>query len=464
MGSPTLALGSFIAEVCGERLPIEVSARLGDLFLDYLRVASIGASMPWSDWARAYAAQLGGGGKAGILFSADRTNPQQASFLNATYAGSTDSDDTHVGSMLHPGAIVFSAAFALGTEQGAKGGDFLAAVAAGYETMIRIGLAIQPSHFRRGFQSTSTCGVFGAAAAAARLLFRGGQAARHISGTLGLAASFASGVAQFYHSGSTVKRIHAAHAAESGVEAALLASKGFSGPMDVMEGKSGFAHAFSDGADFEPIFQELGTSYRLLEVTVKVHACSARVQTAVEGVLKLGQREGFGPEDVAEVYVGVPSVVVGRLTLPRPVDVQAAQMSLPFSVALALARLRDAGPGFSLGVADYERGLSGTVVRELEERVHWAVDPEVEAATTVESVPAKVAIRLRSGKEHSIFVPTPTGSPSRPLTHEEYVLRFHREVGKRLPERCRASLVKISENLAKIDSVEYLAGLLAGNP
>lgn len=464
MSSPTLALARFTAELRGEQLPKEVCVRLGELFLDYLRVASIGASMPWSQWARTYVARLGGKGKASILFSSEQTNPVQAAFLNATYAGSVDADDTHVGSMLHPGAIVFSAALAVGIEVGASGRDFLAAVAAGYEAMIRIGLAVQPTHFHRGFQSTSTCGGFGAATAAAKLLFHGDEAVRQrrISETLGLVASFAGGLTQFYHSGSTVKRIHAARAAENGVAAALLASEGFSGPVDILEGKNGFARAYADGVDFKLLADGLGTRFRLLEVTVKVHACSARVQAAVEGVLELGREQGFWPEDVAEIHVGIPSVILGRLTLPRPVDVQAAQMSLPFSVALAVLKARDAGPGFVLDVADFERGLSDAAVQAMEDQVRWEVDPEVEAATTAESVAAKVVIRLRSGSEHSTFVLAPKGSPSRPLAHEEHVQRFRRELVTRLPERCCNSLVESAENLAEVDSVGWISDLLVG--
>jgi len=155
---PTLALAQFAASLTGDTLPHDIKVKLGDLLLDYVRVASIGAGMPWSAWADAYMAELGGQGRAAVLFRPHRRDAVRAAFLNATYAGSVDADDTHVGSMLHPGSIVFSAALALADEVNADGRDFVAAVAAGYEAMIRIALAIQPSHFQRGFQSTATCG------------------------------------------------------------------------------------------------------------------------------------------------------------------------------------------------------------------------------------------------------------------------------------------------------------------
>jgi hypothetical protein len=247
----TRRFAAFAGGFTDDALPPVVREHLTIFLLDYLRVASLGQRMPWSGWAVKLAAELGGNGQSTILFSTDRTDPERATFVNTTFSGSIDADDVHVGSMLHPGCIVISAALAVGEARGASGERILAAIAAGYENMIRIGLSLQPSHFRRGFQSTATCGGFGAATAAACLMFEGSDRAERIAETLGLVASFSGGLTQFYHSGSTVKRIHAAHAAGEGVHAALLASAGFSGPADILEGKDGFARAYADGHDFD---------------------------------------------------------------------------------------------------------------------------------------------------------------------------------------------------------------------
>jgi 2-methylcitrate dehydratase PrpD len=438
--APTTELAAFAASLRDEQLPGDVKRTLGELFLDYLRVASIGARMPWSEWARQYVDHLGGSGKAAVLFTRARTDPVRAAFLNATYSGSIDADDTHVGSMLHPGSVVFSAALALAWEVDAAGRDFLTAVAAGYEAMIRIGLSIQPSHFNRGFQSTATCGGFGAATAAARLAFQGDKRAeRRIAETIGIVASFSGGLTQFYESGSTVKRIHAARAAENGVAAALLVANGFSGPTDILEGSNGFAR----------------------EVTVKGHACSARVQAGVEGVLHLCRAHAIKPNEIVEIHVGVPSIVVGRLTIPRPVDVQAAQMSLPFSVALVAAKAAEAGDGFALDVGDYETALVDPKVAAIERCVRCEIDPQVEAATTAQSVPARITIKLASGLEHGTFVAAPKGSPSRPFTHEDHIARFRRELTRRLPERNCDRLIEIAEDLTALDRVGRIADLVS---
>jgi 2-methylcitrate dehydratase PrpD len=461
----TLALARFAADLKGDALPADIKAKLGEFFLDYVRVASIGAEMPWSGWADAYMAHLGAEGRSTVLFRSRRRDPVRAAFLNATYAGSIDADDTHVGAMLHPGSIVFSAALALADETGAGGKDFLAAVAAGYEAMIRVGLAIQPSHFRRGFQSTATCGGFGAAVAAARLAFNGEKSAdRRIASSIGLVASFAGGLTQFYRSGSTVKRIHAARAAENGVAATLLAWQGFDGPQDIIEGENGFARAYADAADLSVVTNALGHKYLLHEVTVKGHACSARVQAAVEGILDLCWTHHIAPEQAVDIFIGIPAVILGRLTHPRPVDVQAAQMSLPHSAALAVAMALFADEGFSLSVADYESSLHDPLVKQIEQRVRCAVDPEVEAAMTAEAVPAKVIITLKDGTKHSVFVPAPKGSPSCPFAHADHTARFRRELANRWSERTCDAIIEIAENLIDLDKVACLTDLLATAP
>ena len=119
-------------------------------------MTSFGARLPWSGWARNYVATIGRAGASHALFSTETLNPQHATFLNVSFGSSYDADDTHVGAMLHPGVAAWSAALATAEHVGASGSDMLAAVVAGYETIIRIGLSMQPGHFRRGFQSTGT--------------------------------------------------------------------------------------------------------------------------------------------------------------------------------------------------------------------------------------------------------------------------------------------------------------------
>jgi 2-methylcitrate dehydratase PrpD len=337
----------------------------------------------------------------------------------------------------------------------------LAAVVAGYEVTIRIGLAVQPSHFKRGFQSTGTCDGFGTAAAAGRLLFRGPDRRQKIADALGLAGGYASGLAQFYYSGGSAKRIHAAHAAEAGVAAALLAAEGYSGPNDIIEGQGGFARAYADGWNPALIEEGLGQRFHLMDVLVKSHAAAARVAAGIDAMLELREQHKFSIDDIASMALGIPKIIQGRLTNPHPVDLQAAQMCLPFSVALAAKIALTPGGISTLGIADFEAGLKDDSLHALEERTAIALDDEVETVSNELSTGARVTVTLRDGRMLSRLVAAPKGSPSQPFTGAEHEARFIQELSSRVPEKVCSEIVAMSRNLDQLDP-HWLGRALSG--
>jgi 2-methylcitrate dehydratase PrpD len=456
-----MQLAEFAAGVTYDALPKEVKDQLYASLIDYVRVASIGERMEWSAWAAALAKRLGGTGGAHILFSKELTDPVRATFVNATYAGSIDADDTHVGAMLHPGAIIFSTAFALAQDRKLGGAEVLAAVAAGYESMIRVALSIQPAHFRRGFQSTATCGVFGAGVAAAHLLFRGKDSAQRIAETIGIAASFSGGITQFYHSGSTVKRIHAAHAATEGLQAALMAEAGFTGPTDAIEGKDGYARAYAGEWSPEVLTEGLGSVYRIPEVSIKPHAASARVQAAIEATARLCSEHRIDVARLRTIRLGIPKVIQGRLTTNEPRDLQAAQKSEPYAVGLTLAKAKDLAPGFALTVDDFERGLADAQTVALTKRVECVLDDDVERVSTAESVGAKLTLELGDGTSHSVFIEAPQGSVARPFANADHEARFRNELGRRLPPDACEKLLASLRDLPTLRDTAAIAASLA---
>ncbi len=457
----TTRFAEFAAGLNYTALPAPVRTALTVFLLDYLRVASLGQRMSWSTWATNLARELGGRENSTVLFSHDRTDPERATFVNATYAGSIDADDVHVGSMLHPGCIVISAALAIGEARHLRGDRILAAIAAGYENMIRIGLAIQPSHFKRGFQSTATCGGFGAATAAASLLFNGKDRTTRIAETIGLVASFSGGLTQFYHSGSTVKRIHAAHAAGEGVHAALLAEAGFTGPTDILEGQDGFARAYADGHDFDQGLAGIGSTWRMLETAIKPHACSARVLSAIEATAALCSENQLTIADIKSVRVGIPKIIQGRLTANEPKDIQAAQMSLPFCMAMVIAQGKRLRTGFTLNVEDFEGMLAAPQVMAISRRIECVLDADAERVSTGQSVGAKVTLTLQSGETHERFIEAPQGSASRPFTMDDHVARFKQEMAKRFPAAQVDDLLAEVHGFAQAANPDRLMQLLA---
>jgi 2-methylcitrate dehydratase PrpD len=150
------------------------------------------------------------------------------------------------------------------------------------------------------------------------------------------------------------------------------------GPADMIEGTGGFARAYADGFNPTIIEDRLGTQFLLMDVLVKSHAAAARVAAGIDAMLTLRQQHGFSGDDIVSMHLGIPKVIQGRLTNPHPVDLQAAQMCLPFSVALASHVPLAPGRIPTLVVADYENGLGDRRLFDIEDRTTIAIDDQVD--------------------------------------------------------------------------------------
>ena len=411
--------------------PEAVVDRMKALVLDLLRVIAVGAKLPWSKAARRLALQLGGNGTSTVLLYGDRLDAARAAFVNGAFAHACDLDDTHVGSMHHPGASVLPAALAIAERENAGGRALLEAAICGYEASLRIGLAVQPFMFQRGFMATPTCGTLGAALAVGKLLRFN---AEDMAGALGAASTYAGGLAQFYKSGSFIKRINGGKAAECGVLAALLTKEGIWGPRDILEGKeAGFFRAFAEKSDPAQVTGDLGRGYRLMEVSTKIHAGAGRLQASNDAGLSLASEHGLTPEEIVDVEVGIPKVIQGMLTKTDPPDLQSAQLSVPFSLAMALSLGRTRGARAGMRREDYETALASPAVRALSSRVRCVVDAEIEAMTNTEEVPSRVTLKLSDGRKLVARVDHPRGSPHRRMTWDELRELFRDTVTDILP-------------------------------
>lgn len=192
--------------------------------------------------------------------------PQYAALANGVAAYALDFDDTVLTAMLHPSASIVSAAAALGEWLDSGGKELLTAIVAGYDVAVRIAEAINSPpampHHRKGFHPTSTCGVFGATAAACKLL---GLSKTEVINALGIAGSLSSGLLEFFHNGMMTKRFHPGKAAHDGILAALLAQRGYTGPASVFEGRDGLFRAYSDDVNPARAITDLGRRYTVLE-------------------------------------------------------------------------------------------------------------------------------------------------------------------------------------------------------
>lgn len=450
----TQLLGEFAANLQWESASVKVKELLPVLMLDYFRAAVAGQDRYWTDAAIQLYSSHSSNHKAGVLFSDLKIDASRAAFVNGVAAGSLDWDDSHVAAIIHPGVVIWPAALAMAEVVSCTGKELLTAVLAGYETAIRIGMSIQPEHSLRGFQGTPTCGVFGAAAACSRLLKLSSDQTRD---ALGIAATFACGLSQFFVSGSDIKRLHAGKAAANGVEAALLAHAGLTGPRDAIEGSQGFAKAFSDRFDPHAITDGLFKSFATEWVSLKPHVGSVRMQAAIEAASILS-KEGIAANQIQSITIGVHGAMMSKLASNDPVDVQQAQLSTPFAVAMAFVLAPQCQGLLALSIDDYERGIFDPAIRDLCSRTSCIVDAKVEEFTTKESVAGRVVCRMKDGSTREIFVASPKGCPDNPMTSREVSERFS-DLGVKLfgQEECRIWLDSVRE----IEHLNHLAPLFS---
>jgi len=452
----TEILVRFCHQLSGERLPLDVLEKTRFLALDFIGVASRG-SLSESSLAIARFLQAANGiGEAIVIGTPLLAHPTYAALANGAFAHSLELDDVERESSLHPGVAVFPAALAAAELTQADGKRFIAAVVAGYEVAIRLGKALKPSaHYGRGFHPTATCGTFGAAVAAGKLLGLHEQQLLH---AFGIAGSQAAGLMEFLADGAWTKRLHPGWAAHAGLIAALLAREGFTGPRQVLEGKNGFLRAYSDAADPALIVKDIGNDYAILRTAIKIHACCRYMHPGIDAILELVGRYDLAPSDVARVSVGI--IPTGSLIIAEPPDQKYhprstvdAQFSMPYGAAIALLKRRASLDEFAEDV------IHSPEVKSLLGKVVCVKDPELEA-----SYPAKWAgwaeIETVDGTRRKSRVEMPKGEPENPLAWEELVEKFHTLTAPVFSERRRKAIIEATAQLETFRDIRDLASLL----
>lgn len=410
----TAALAEFLAGAAGS-VPGRLAASAENCVLDTIGCMVFGASLPWAQTAAAYAQQAGGPRSSSIICG-DRTTAAMAAFANGTAAHAFELDDVHEESISHPGAVVVPVVLALAEELGASGADALEAVVVGYEAMGRAGIAVGPAaHLLRGFHPTSMCGVFGAAAAAGRLL---GLSAPQLRDAFGIAATLASGTMEFASSGGQTKRLHAGRAAEGGMMAARLAAGGFEGPADGLAGTYGFCRVFSDEPRVELLTDELGSRWMLDEITVKPWAACSDIHPLIQATLELRAAYGLRPDMVERIEATAPTKAAVHNSGDGTASVMAAQYSGPWNIAAAL--VADPADPATYGA---DRIADPVLVQLQSKVVAIAADARWDA-TYAHKMGGSVRITLRDGRVLERSVCGQKGSMHDPLSADEIEAKF----------------------------------------
>lgn len=403
----------------------------------------------------------GGRAEATTWDSGERVPASGAALINGTLAHSLDFDDTHLPSVLHPSAAIVPAAVAVAEAHGRPGAELLAAVAVGDEVCDRLGMASyiprirNSSFFERGLHATSICGTIGAAVASAMLLELD---AKQICDTIGIAASMGAGLIEANRTGGTVKRIHCGWAAHAGVEAALFAAGGITGPPTVIEGRFGFLQAYL-GEDQRPevITADLGESWELLRTVYKPYPSNHFTHPGIDCALAL-RAEGLHADDIAFAELGVAEAPLRTIGEPRGKKVRPqsgyhAKFSGPYTVAAAMR----GGGGLGVYLDDFTPAAVSDPDRlALAARIDVVPD-ELCNDEFPNAFSAVLRVTTRSGKRLEHRVHSSRGGPEHPLTPDELQVKFVLNVG-RLQSAERAA--PLSARIRDLPNVERVTALL----
>jgi 2-methylcitrate dehydratase PrpD len=457
---PTRRLAEFISKARYDDLPGRVIGKAKELILDQIGVALACSTLPWYRKVLEYVQDMGVPGDSPVFGHRYRTSIEYAALVNGTFGHGFELDDYCTPCGAHVGCVVFPAAFAMGEKLRVSGRDFLAAVAIGAETVIRVGFAMTVRGIAaRGFHSTSVYGPFGSAAAAAKLLALDAQASNH---ALGIAGSHSSGTTEYDQTGGDIKRLHAGIAAMAGIRAALLARKGFTAPPTILEGKNGSLRAFSSSPSVEKLTDALGSDFCMLATRIKPYACCGAIIPQIDAVRQILKEHPVGPNEIKSITIGVENRALSHVGTvgPEPKDITGAQFSSHFSIGLTIAK---ASNDFATYHEAMKNGFSDPEVLRVARKVSVVHDDECEEIYPKTRL-GKVSIETQDGQRFSAKVHHPKGSPENPLSTEELHGKFLGLAGMVISNGKAKRVLDAIQNLEAMRDVRELAGLVGAEP
>src|SRR5262245_2640800 len=375
----TKAVVDFITHATLTTMPERAVVEAKRCLIDGFGVVLAGATTQGSGIVRSYVKSASGAHEATVLGPAPLSaTAAHAALANGASGHAMDYDDTQLsasadrvfGLLTHPTVPALAASLAVGERLGASGAAFLEAFLTGFEVECKIAEAIDPNHYLRGFHSTGTIGTFGAAASAAKLLKLSPAACAH---ALGIGASMSAGIRVNF--GSMTKPLHAGRAAENGITAVELASRGFTAGDDPLDGEWGYFQVLGGGADLARIVSTLGRPYSIVEpgVSIKPYPCGSLGHPTMDAMLKVVTENDLRAEQIARVRVRAGSNILNPLRYKTAKTELEAKFCLPFLLSSILLRRK-------AGVREFtDEFVSSPPVQQMMTRVTMVFDPEIEA-------------------------------------------------------------------------------------
>jgi len=425
------------------------------VLIDYLACTYAGLSYESSNIIREFSKGNYARGKCTIIGSRGKLVPAGAAFTNGATGHAVELDDCSNEGGGHPGVTIIPVALAVAEHLGLSGKDVLRSIVIGYDTFIRIGKAANcDSCFVRGFHPTALFGMFGAAMTSSRLF---NLSPEKTTNALGIVGSYVAGNLECYTDGSLTKRLHPGMAASSGITAAMLAAKGYTGPKTILEGPRGFYHAYCDGAHPEDLERSDGP-LEIESVSFKPHACCRLNQAAIDAVLEIFSKNTIPLESIKSIQVELTERAYDIVGQPQeikfnPKNAVDGQFSTPYSVAIATLEKRALLDEYT------DESVVRPDVNELMKKI------SVKHATDLdrfypESFPARVTVTTNDEKTFVKEVRYPKGDPQSPLTWDDLVRKFDYCSKGFSKKQKKEQIVEMVKNLDRVENIADFTKLL----
>jgi 2-methylcitrate dehydratase PrpD len=455
----TQEVASFVNKTFYRDIAPEVIDRARGFILDGLGVVVAGSTEKGSRILHDYVRHMGGSGEATVFGARFSAPAAKAALANGVSGHAMDYDDTQLstskeavyGLLTHPTTPVLSAVLAVGERAGISGREMLLAYILGVEVECRIADAIDPRHYQAGFHSTATIGGLGAAMAVGKILRLKEEP---LLRTLGLAASMASGLRENF--GTMTKPLHAGRAAENGVTAAELASRGFTSAINIIEARRGLFNAMAGGGDASKIAGRLGNPYFMVEpgISIKPYPSGSLSHPAQDVILDLVKKHDLRADTIDSVVVGTNSNVPNALIYSIAKTSLEGKFSIPFCMAIAIVERK-------AGIAQFtDRKVRNPRVVEMMKRVSLVVDPELEALG-YDQVRSRVTVKLKDGRTLEGRADVARGHPEKPMSWDELAEKF-RDCCRLVPGVQTEEAIGLVAELEKQKTIAPLIRALGG--
>ena len=429
----TRKLARYVVESRYADIPENVRHEAARSFLNWVGCA-VGASRHETVGRALKAlASFSGPPQATVLGRGERLDIMQAALMNGITSHTFDFDDTHLKTVIHPSGPVASAILALAEHRSVTGEDFLHAFVLGVEVECRIGNAVYPAHYDVGWHITGTAGVFGAAAAAGKLL---GLNEQQMVWALGIAATQSSGLREMF--GTMCKPFHPGNAARNGLLAALLAQKDFTSSNQGIEAKRGFANVLSTVFKPAEITEGLGKTFEIALNTYKPFACGIVEHPAIDGCIQLRNEHKLKAGDIESISLKVHPLVLELTGKKTPQTGLESKFSVYHSSAVAIIH-------GAAGEAEYsDEMVRDPTVIALRDRVSAAVEPGVHEDQV------RVTVRLKDGRTLEKCVEHTIGSLGKPMSDRDLETKFRSFASGILSPAETDKLIHLCWDIAKL--------------